>query len=978
MQLAKQLVSVTLGSIDTGRKSDKLMVPGSLTLAEDVVQVKGGSFGKRFGFSALAKTTDSGTISVGKDDNATASQVTLRTDGAAYAYSTPQGKWLNRGELRGCVPTWRRRAAVNATTGVNSVPPIQGVVTSGGYTYTFSNLAVGYQVTDTAGTIVLSGTFAAGSPRAIVAAGGYVWVFANSTTVSYTYKFDPANPTTGPVQATYGTATAGTITGVDVITDVNGAVVVCEYGPNPTIGGVLAGYFLSRLNTATGGPTAARVTSSGTISGTVTTTSGQFCWVQGDDGTDGTLHFVVGAGAATLLVADVNVTTLAVTGTAYACGSNVLADVGAYRASASEIVVLHTDPSSANVETYFVRRTSTSTGTSVLQLGASVVSRPFTVNSRWHVVVNHSDANDLQHAYYVIDLTSSATGRKVARAMYEEGGGPYGMAYNSHPAVPAGYGRNTGVYVSGTTVILPVLMRPVNTGVYQMNLLSLDFSGAIGRSTAIGGAVIYGGGWPTRQPDGESIHDAAPMMYPRTTGSLSTIAGSIAAGTYQVAYLYAIYNDDGTVTRSIEAASAHTLGAPGGIRATIPSLRFTNSTVYIEAYIGTAGGAVTTMRFHSRTLNVTTTDTTTVDMTTNTQLGELIYTADGSLDNTSPEVFTVSWAWRDRFFYVDANTGDVLYTRPGVAGSGLQFNELLSFSLREGTGIPTAGGAISFDYNAVLKRDGIWTIAGYGPDNFAHDNYEPTKLPGTLGTTNPITVTSRQGLFFQATSGEIWLIDVGRNLVNVSKAWTAYLTSGVTVTSAIDMADDERVLLFLSSGVCLIWDYRFPAAVPQDVADTLGVGYVWRNQSAVGAVCFQETPYYVASDGSVFRQVANQYFDVIATPILRRMRWAHLSAAGLGGAMRVYRMTVDGTYTAAHSILVTINRDFGSGTETFPATLGAAPEDRWFRPKSPRSAMEVTVEDTGSDLTAGGTIEALEIEVGVKPGVRRLSTTQRL
>ena len=85
MQLAKQLITVTLDSVDSGRRSDKLLVPGRLTIAEDVVQVKGGSFGKRNGFSAYAKTTDSGTISAGRDLNTLASALSLWTSDAAYS-----------------------------------------------------------------------------------------------------------------------------------------------------------------------------------------------------------------------------------------------------------------------------------------------------------------------------------------------------------------------------------------------------------------------------------------------------------------------------------------------------------------------------------------------------------------------------------------------------------------------------------------------------------------------------------------------------------------------------------------------------------------------------------------------------------------------------------------------------------------------------------------------------------------------------
>ncbi len=966
--LAKQAVRVTFDAADTKRTSKHLgaVVPGRMTLAQNVVQRKTGRYGKRDGFSDYVTTTDSGTISVGKDINTTASALALRTTDALYSYASAQTKWLNRGELRACVPTWNQVAA-GTGRGTHAI--------SGGYTYVFAGST--YYVYDTDGALASTGAHGVGtSLMKAVVAGGFVWAFGCNGSTLTVSKFNPASPTSSPTTTTYGTPSVGSYAHFDIMLTSADDVAVLEIG-SMTLAGSAGTFFLSKMSNSTGLPAAARVFST-TISGFSVSSLG--CWVQGDDGTDGTLHIAMDGAGSTVIVADVNATTLAVTGASYATGSTTTNDMCAYRAGASEIVVFHTDATGAVAENVLVRKTSTTGGASVLKRACALASIPFTVNSRWYVIVNHVDGSDLQNCYYVLDLTTGA--RIVARAMYEEGGGLWGSSGATIPATALGTTSwLPQVTVSGTTATLIVGRRPGGTLTYEVERLVLDFSGDMGRSSAIGGAVIQGGGWAVRQPNGEALHDIAPAMYPRTiAGAVTTFAGTVPAGTYPVAIVYAVHNIDGTITRSIEASTSIALGGPLSIRIAAPTLRFTNcagTTMFIETYIGAAAGAATTLRYYGRTANDPTADTVNCDITSVAALGELLYNVDGSLDNTVPEVFTVSATWRDRLFYVDANNGDVLFTRPIAAGSGPQFNEDLSFSLREGTGNPRALGTVSDDYFAILKTDAIWTISGLGPDNFGRGNYEPQRLPGNLGSTNAVTLTTKQGLCFQATDGGIWLLTTGRELVYIGRAWEAY--KGDTLTGAVDDAKRGLALFFMSSGVVLAWDYWHPAAAPMVAADGYGQGYVWTGQTAVAACISGGVAHYCKSTGVVAKQVIAQYFDGTSTPILPKLTVAPLAAAGLQGLQHVYRGQLLGETAGNATLAVTVTHSYGTAATAVSIAVTASALGVEFRPAQTRdTALEVTIEETGSGVTEGFALEALALEVGIKPGLRHLATTSRI
>ena len=110
-----------------------------------------------------------------------------------------------------------------------------------------------------------------------------------------------------------------------------------------------------------------------------------------------------------------------------------------------------------------------------------------------------------------------------------------------------------------------------------------------------------------------------------------------------------------------------------------------------------------------------------------------------------------------------------------------------------------------------------------------------------------------------------------------------------------------------------------------------------------------------------------------------------LTLSGVRGYQRIYRGQVVGQFKGQHSLKVTFDAysgaagETGSSSENWVKVVTSGPELVEFRPSAGRIVIfDVTVEDTGTDLTQGGTLDGLAFEVGVKGGLPRVGTSQKV
>jgi len=997
--LVEQLVQVLFSGVDQRTKDKVIRVPGKLVEAKNVRMSKTGAYGKRYGASALNTTTDSGTITTGKGIAASNDSIVLHANDVIYNRDTTNNMWRNRGT--------QARAFATDQVAIPSRAGRPQCVVQSGYIYEFTaglqtttTPGFYYRVTDAASGIEIKApTFASYggvgttvlNMRAI-AAGGYVWVFIGDNDPIKAFKFDPATPAAAPTSTDYFDPTAGGVQiAWDVISTVNGVAFFAIAGSGSTIGGVSRTTWFSYLDTATGLAAA----SPGWVGdSTMVYSSGHTAaWVK-YDGTNGFLYLTYLGPSATFSARLVRVSASAFTGVTERnltnhSGSNDRI-LNGYSDDGDTVQVLLSDASngstSADIENCKIHKyqhvwsTNTTTTTSNWMRHAWLACEPFKIGSTWYLITGYDDNNNLQRSYCLRTASDKAI---LARALYARAGNVFHRGTTSFNNMTAAY---SAVTVSGNTVYSCLIGNDGVNGEYHVRRVIWNLADSYGplRSLDGGQNVLVPGGWPARLGDSEStIVDPAPMMYPRSHGTPTTVAsaGATLNGTYGVAILYSY--TDGRGRRYLSSPTAQTNTAVttnNAIRIAAPNLRMGNQDLAkfkIEVYI-TGAGPAGSLQLVKTVANDPTTDTQNIDLTAPAATGaETIYTASSELSNAPPPPFKVVTEWHNRVFLTDTDVeGEVWASKEYVVGRGTDYAETLVFKVGAGTGRIRAAGVVDDNYLAFFKRDSISVIQGAGPDSRGRGQYSPIEVPGAYGCTNPNSVvTGPQGCFFAHTDGGIYLL--GRTLE------VTYIGRGVdnhksaTIQAAVHFPKDQHVRFWTSTNKVLVFDYGHPTE-----SDPMGQWYVWEGDAMAGlaAAVVNDVVHYVQSNGVVYKEVSGQYFDGTNTPILHAVEIAPIPFGNILGYSQCMRGQLLGTYAAASTVRVTLKSDYAASTDTLSKAFTAGPLNLEFRPVNTRknTSFGVRIEQTGSDLTEAFTIEGLAFEILLEPRLRRLNTTARI
>ena len=1008
MALQKQLVPVTLGSVD--QKASSKTLQGRLTVAENVFQSKTRSYRKRGGFAPIDRLTDTGTITTGADLAFDGTVPIIRT--ADTVFARPAATWLNRGAYKPVIPSQQIVLAGRATH------PLLVVVGTQNWNFVQgADLKWFYSVTDS-GVEVVAPTLVSGSAfywgRAVSSTGA-VWLFAgppfgggNGITL---FKFLTATPAMAPTATAFAAPTGASVDAFDVIdAQANNNGIVMAIG-SVAVGGIAFGgasraQFFGRLNTANG-----LVDATGWV-GDATYTLGEFgtaaAWVKtGQSATS--LHYLsrrssnnhtmlTTVTAATLVSASADLGTPTI-------APSVNDNITGYRDTATGNIIIFANPiTGASELATIVKATwngATLTSNGVVARTRATVGDPFVIGATTYLIVQHAAGTnlDLQDAYYVID-TSTAPGRIVARTLYGQGALlPHSLG-DANASLPNDWANGwvSPVVVAGN--VASVLVGSFVSNVWTLIKLSFDFAptaASIGPPlvTQDGALVAFAGGWPMGVASGGFLIDLTPGMFPDT--AFSTIwsvtgqAGSstLGAGTYLCTACYCVVDAKGNIARSTPAGQQSvTITAGQVIRFShVPSLRTVNTEsthVFIELYITVADES--TPFLAKRVANDPTVDVL-VDTDINIPIragSEILYTDGGALEHISAPPFTWAAAWRGRILLggTDEPSAVVWPSFELTPGFGPAFNETLRFRLPDGTGKDVMGCALDFNYFVIFKQDSVWLVSGAGPDPLGIGSYGATlqQVPDAPGCTNARSVVQTPiGVMYQARNGEVWLINTGGGARRIGNSWDDH--KGALITAAVHSPQFEWVLLFTDSAKALVWDYGNP--LPEE--GSLGQGYVWNLPvAAVAAASIGADLRYLDATGVVRGYMPAQFYDDASTPILRKCK-APVTMGGLRGYQRLYRGQVVGQYLAPHSLKVTVDNfagvagEAGAANQSWTKAVSAGPELFEFKPDRGRvTAMDITIEDVGADLTEGATLDGLALEVGIKSGLPRLNTTQRM
>lgn len=1002
MPLPKSSVVVRFGKLDQHR-SPKNTILGTLESALNIRQRKLGSMDTRYGSSSLTLTPDSGSVTDAYALGNNGGSAVLQTSSTIFLADVAGSALRNKGSHTVVMP-----GAVDVQFALKGQWP--NGISSGSYTWAFANdridSCIYYRVTNTStGMEVVAPTKVNGSASGMqygktVIAGGYVWFLyfftAGSTFKLYSAKFDPAAPTTAPVNTQIFTtlAPAGTtpgIEGFDVILPSGGTdPVIVIYGPSLHNTGDET--YLLYMDVTTGGMKASPGLVGGpstASTGVITTCPQPYAWLRGSTTSSLWLVGRDADGGGTLELFQINSATLVKSSTTVIdTGVAITCNLTGYLSGTNKVFFLSTCAAIENsVVTRYVVDNALAITSTVFCRAGYVVTDPFQYNSSWYIVTGHDDVNpasgvadNLQRAYYLRDASSLTTLNIVSRALYGAGGDVFMRgAYNSTTAKNQYVGSAT---VSGSTITAMVNGNVGGASDFATYKVVWTF-GSLGAALANvdEAETLFPGGWPRKLVSESLLCEQTPMMYPtRITGSVSA-GGSLAAGVYEFAAVYKITDPRGYVSRSAPATCTVTTSG-GNLTAAIviPYLRtvLNNDPVTVEVYATATDGSA--LLLIDQFVNVPTSDSVTKTYSSPLTYGEALYTGGGVLPNYPVPPYRAAFTWNDRLWVLGTEyESEAWHSKQFSSGISPDFAPPLKVTCYGGSGSLRAGGVISSDYAVLFKRDAVFAVTGAGPDDTgAGGSFQVRRLNWDGGCDNHASVINYPGgTLFQGLDGLIYRVTSGLSVDDPGADAQDYASA--TVYRAVHVAKAREVRFYLSTGKVLVLDYGM-------ANENAPNGYWYLDQSttwscgAGGAVAITDVPYFVDSTGTVWQEVSGQYFDGSSTPILPKCDVNTLQIGDLGGEFRVSRVFFYGAWHSLHDLRVSIGADDGAAVNYDASSISGSPEVFVVRPHDCGriASLDISVERTGSGTGQGFSFDGLVIEVQPKGRAKRLNSGQRI
>jgi len=1015
MALQKQVLQVSFDGADQ-RTGEKHLQAGRLTLAQNVYQDKIKEYRKRNGYSNLVRTADY------DESGATASNITtgtglasgpssglvLRADKTAYAFDATANEWQTRGSADRVFPTITRAMPNAGITPQIAIDASNNAVIFGEY----PNGDVYFSVVDlNTGLLTIQASKLnlsfVGTRRFLktISVGGNIWLIsydpglAGGTLASW--KIEPTKyrdyaSGTVPTKTAISTLGAATVEGIDVASSTSG-VLIMAYGSNPV--------HVLFMDTSTGGLLA--VPGLVSVTGVGGSGNAKFGFWARNDTTTNCFGVVMreSGGNVAWQAFKLNPSTLATvsneqswdTGTTAVFPEEFSLSGGGYVDGAGKLTFIaskHDNKAEDGVLGLVSTSFAGATVTDNFLRASWMASEIFKVGTDLYYMTAHDDnpnatptdtSAKLQQAYYMRRLTfwdGTEKGTDIVSSVLYGRGGPLG--YNPS-LLRFKNGGPAFVYVSGTKARM-VVSELNNQVAYTATLVDWETNDTtIGPPVGCAESTIFPGGWPQHIIGGR-MSEISPPMFPRTVTMVDAGAGSMPAGNYSAQAIYVVRDQDGRAYRSSPSTlETITQGASRAITISVPSLRIqtpnpfpgipasrTAVRVDVEFYLTEVDK--TTLRLVDIQKNDETADTTSsaVISTEPDPESEILYTTGGLISNSPLPPFRWASCWRDRVIVGGTPVkGQVWASHPITNEGGAEFNEFNIFLV---PGRDYAGAPVDNNYFAVFTADAVHVISGDGPDRQGRNVYKPLKLSGTVGCTNPNSIaTSPQGLYYQGTDGNIYLLTPSLEQMEISDGVFDFVSE--TVTAAITETKAQQVRFYTDNSKVLVWDYG-----NRSEKDPRGQWYVWTlGAGAIGATMHNGVAHHIAADATVSKEVAGQYFDGTSTVVLPKLKLAPISFSGLQGFERVWRMQFLGQFKGNHTIKITFDRNYGEATEVFSKAIVAGPQELEIRPAVQRvKSLGVTIEQTGSDLTEAFVFESIAFELGIYGALRPIDSARRM
>lgn len=964
MAVQTQIVPISLQG-GLAQKQDPLQVQSPSLLGLENAQFnKIGQLNKRPGYNILTSNVFNGSnINQAFAIDSFQEELNLFDNQSLYSYSSSSEAWSNRGPAISLINTVNQVTRLAAAQQLNpdcaSVDNINVFVwedSRGGCRYSVIDNVTGTYIVADQSLVASQNT--GGKPKAVVY-NGVIYIFYTNQSVLYYQTINPVNPnviTVAKPLVADGLSNATASFNYDVVVGVRRSVgigvlsMVISYfslaGGSPAV----KWFFLGPSST----PSATTTVATGTnASNNVTYSSGAYIqsisnyidshnqlWITWSTGVDVRAAGYTGTNWGTVNFVDTVVDTVVcsmVTSTEYPPQGNDI------NAGSGQLQIVYEIYNNSNPTNEFVKTTVASIVNSALPTSITlskvgslrsvgIASKPFYYNG--NNFINLIFQSNLQSTYFGCFLTSTPF-TIMSKVAPDNGGGlrTNGMAAECNQTSPGVFlwaNLTKGRFISedNTNFALLGVQSTISdfTNINKFN------------STTFSNNLLFVGGI-LQSYDGVSVNEQNFHIYPEgVTLAQSTTGGGQLTTTaqYQYQVLYAWTDRFGQIQYSSPSPTTtiQLSGSNNTVTLTIPTLRLTaKQGVVIQIYRTLANGnASPNPVFYVTTslltppdpvtglggggiLNNTTVDTVTfIDVVADSQIqaNQPIYTQGGILPNTSPPSCSMISLWQDQVIIGGLEDPNSLWYSQSKNNNS-SFNTVpVEFSASNVISISEVGGPISaigfMDQNLIIfKKNAIFIQNGPGPNNAGGGNDFPDAqlITQQVGCTNPNSIILfGQGIAFQSPDKGIWLID--RNL-----SPPTYLGAGVDdialkyqVSSATLDPNSNSIIFTTFNGPAMVYDYL------------IGQWSTYTDHEAVDSVAFQNLFTFVKSDGVVYQQDKDIFYDGIIDqkaqfyPMTITTPW--ISLANILGYQRIFRIFLLGTYRGPHSLNVAIGYNFDS------------------------------------------------------------------
>lgn len=647
--------------------------------------------------------------------------------------------------------------------------------------------------------------------------------------------------------------------------------------------------------------------------------------------------------------------------------------------------------------------------------------------------------NNEQCSWYLLDVSNAVLGAApaftvVSSALYGTLGFNFTISANiappcQTPCSVAGPTTSAG-YIVG--VQEKARLQLVNTfGFFTAgNLSSLTLTPRVSNgavSAQLGESTFIAGG-QLGDYDGKQVIQHGFPMFPEGARATNVASGAglgLTVGVHQLVFVYEWTDGAGNRTQSRPTVpiSVTVLNTTDQIDCIVPATQLPQnagynssvSTLTVVAYMTVASGlaffrvieSLTTVNTNTTAASVVTFSIGLLGAADNViSANELLYTqptlGTASLSNNPPGPVSALCVGRNRLWYLKADQPFQWgFSQALSPNTSLQFNSSLGGFLPQDSGGAVAVAMLD-EKTIFFGKRRIYFVTGNLPDSGGNNNglSDPLDIQSDVGCSDARSVLGEMpdGILFKSQQG--WHM-LGRDLS------VRYVGAGVsqfdsqTVTSAVLMQDRKEARFTMSAGVTLVystllneWSYFIYGAsttsgyVVADAAWWPSLSrYVWcsindgSNSDKPGAFSDQVGAHAAENFTTLARTAWLKIGALEGFQRVRKVLVTNSTTANPGTLNSTLFLAVyfDDSYTNAINYLVTFqSATIASNTDPFPQTSQSVDYRHIIEKLQKCKSIAFEFGETANSTTASTLtgIQAIALEIGRKPGVRRLGSGQ--